>query len=478
MTFDTSSELSSAVSSSQLQVPTVWQRSSQYSSAAAQDPPQPPSNLPGYEGIYFQRLKGFRIPIDDRKCEKTTTHANTLMEQVYRIGEHGVYQPVKKRKGPKDELALCSGADSITELQNEQAAEFDPIQFKILPYKWIITDNIAINELTSQRLRDLLVCLNPRVSKQIPSRTTVSRTVEKLYDKLLGPVTEELQSAITKVSFSFDLWSSKNQLALLGLCAHFIDDKGQPKTTLLALPRQYGQHTGAAIADTVGAIIADGHIFNLVAQAVLFNSDTDAFEHELEDLTLEEQQLDHWRKMGPIVKLHNIVVWINRSPLRCELLTKVQLELTASTRPAGKNETYKLITDVVTRWNSFYHSAERAVYLKAAIDELCSREQGRHRREHPKAATPKIFESVLTGDDWHAIKFYLEILEPIKTAFELLQGNAGGRFGAIWQVLPTYETVLSHFEGLRVQYPVCDWLSSCLSPVQSIPFSFLTAELR
>ena len=39
---------------------------------------------------------------------------------------------------------------------------------------------------------------------------------------------------------------------------------------------------------------------------------------------------------------------------------------------------------------------------------------------------------------------------------ELLQGKARGRFGAIWQVLPTFEHLLRHFEDLRVEYPVTE----------------------
>lgn len=66
-----------------------------------------------------------------------------------------------------------------------------------------------------------------------------------------------LQSAITKVSSSFDLWGSKNKLALLGFRPHFINNEGKPTTTLLALPRPCRRHTGTAIAENVGAIIAE-----------------------------------------------------------------------------------------------------------------------------------------------------------------------------------------------------------------------------
>lgn len=41
----------------------------------------------------------------------------------------------------------------------------------------------------------------------------------------------------------------------------------------------------------------------------------------------------------------------------------------------------------------------------------------------------------------------------------MLQGHAGGQCGRIWQVLPTFERLLAHFEELRVEYPTVEGLS-------------------
>lgn len=71
-----------------------------------------------------------------------------------------------------------------------------------------------------------------------------------------------------------------------------------------------------------------------------------------------------------------------------------------------------------------------------------------------KKVLPAVFKDELTEDDWHTIKLYHQMLETIKLAMHLLQGHAGGRYGAIWQVLPVYETLLTHFEDLRRQYPI------------------------
>ncbi|KXL50923.1 MAG: hypothetical protein FE78DRAFT_26959 [Acidomyces sp. 'richmondensis'] len=60
--------------------------------------------------------------------------------------------------------------------------------------------------------------------------------------------------------------------------------------------------------------------------------------------------------------------------LRCKRFESLQQRLIAPNRPDGKKETYELIKDVETRWNSFYYSAERACYLRPAIDELLEEE--------------------------------------------------------------------------------------------------------
>jgi hypothetical protein len=53
------------------------------------------------------------------------------------------------------------------------------------------------------------------------------------------------------VHLSFDLWTSRSPLSLNGIVVHFVDEGFEPKTFLLALPKQEDEHTGANIADTV-----------------------------------------------------------------------------------------------------------------------------------------------------------------------------------------------------------------------------------
>jgi len=152
---------------------------------------------------------------------------------------------------------LQNGADTLTATQNEEAVLFAAPQFKALLYDWIISERVSFRVLESEKLYTLLEYLQLRCKAIVPTNKTISNTIYRLYDKALGEVTETLQSSATNVNISFDLWTSGNKLALLGLVVSFINNAGKLTTTLLALLRQYGRHTGANMAETIGAIIAE-----------------------------------------------------------------------------------------------------------------------------------------------------------------------------------------------------------------------------
>ena len=546
MDSDTARTLTTAVDTPLLEVPTEFAHTDDFQSLRNKPPNEHAlCELEGYKDIDWTRLKDYQIPSDDWKkisgiynygwrlwhvssgeyywlCKQchvrkrtingslkppvfkvsdSTTAAINHLKKVHNIDQKGTEQ--KQYPGPLDNWT-GNGSSQAAAIHNAFAAGFDHNHFRALLFDWIISDNVAFRQLDSDKLRQLLIYLNPRCAPFVPCRTSTSRTVAKIHDKSVGVITETLATSITKINLSFDLWTSGNKLALLGLCAHFIDKNGNPITTLLALPRQTGRHTGLRIADTVSAIIAAynledkigyfttdnassnetcmkqlanehgficeerwirccGHILNLVGQAALFGYDEQVFSDDINQMELEEQQLAVWRRKGPIGKLHNVIHWINRSPQRCERFTTFQMELIQPTKPDDKQDTYQLVTDVTTRWNSFYYSAKRAVYLRAAIDAIMDEEQAiydkqirqaelRGRSNQPKR--PAILDDVLSTADWSVINEYLEILKPLKEATLQLEGYIGGKFGSIWQVLPVFEGLLRHFEQQAQRYPV------------------------
>lgn len=68
-----------------------------------------------------------------------------------------------------------------------------------------------------------------------------------------------------------------------------------------------------------------GHIINLVAHQVLFNSNVKAFKYELEsNVTTKVVQLAEWRRKVPISKLHNIIRYITYSTQRRNVFLSIQ----------------------------------------------------------------------------------------------------------------------------------------------------------
>jgi len=54
----------------------------------------------------------------------------------------------------------------------------------------------------------------------------------------------EVQSAISKVHFTVDLWTSPNYLAIIGIIAYYITETGKLDHSVLALQELDGEHSG------------------------------------------------------------------------------------------------------------------------------------------------------------------------------------------------------------------------------------------
>jgi hypothetical protein len=220
----------------------------------------------------------------------------------------------------------------------------------------ILNRTLPLSLVDAPKFRQLLIYLQLRLRHSIPSTRSLGRYIELTYDSTQKHVELELQSAFSRVNLSFDLWMSPGRrLSLLGVVAHYLNDKYEPCTVLLALPRITGAHTATSVATQILALLSHfsmqqrfgysitdnasengaclailgkelgidvgvrhvlciGHIINLVAHEVLFGTNVEAFELELEsNVTAEVVELATWRRKGPIGKLHNLIRYITHS---------------------------------------------------------------------------------------------------------------------------------------------------------------------
>jgi hypothetical protein len=222
-------------------------------------------------------------------------------------------------------------------------------------------------------------------------------------------------------------------------------------------------------------VMCMGHVINLVAQEVLFGSDIDTFELELTNVTTEELELLNWRKRGPIGKLHNLIRHICHSSKRRDLFKSIQVIQYQSLHGSDPSAapiivTYDLVHDNLTRWNSWHDAAVRALKLRTTIEEFIDAELGdynaamaRYNSSRSQAKRlpkkPSLLADVLNADDWAIIMEYVAILKLCKEATMLLQGHVSTTIaneksvtGAIWQVLPIFDSLLTAFENARERH--------------------------
>jgi hypothetical protein len=444
-----------------------------------------------------------------------TSGAAGHLERVHRVGPHGAItvpqsQPLN-RTGDQ-------GSIHSYYTNSSDSTSFDREVFRGLLVRLFTIEQIALLKVESAALQDLLIYLQPRCEAAMPTRNTLRSYITSAYCNALRSVETELQTATTKVNLSFDLWASPGRrLLLLGVVAHYLNQRFEPRTILLGMPSMKSAHTAVNIAsqlstlldhynlrESFGNAVTDnatenagclrlvikhcnldesetekrhvrciGHIINLVAHQVLFNTDAEAFEHELEStVTAEAIELASWRRKGPIGKLYNIIRYITHSTQRRNVFLSVQSIVMdpLQDQPESEKGPLDLIRDNVTRWNSWYDAAIRTLKLRHAIDEFIDYELveyhqkvARHeRRSTTDVAPPKVpllLRDQLSSDDWDIIAAYVDILRPMKAATMTLQGNVSTTAkngitvkGGLWQVLPILGDLMKNLEEARKRH--------------------------
>jgi hypothetical protein len=146
--------------------------------------------------------------------------------------------------------------------------------------------------------------------------------------------------------------------------------------------------------------------------------------------------MNTWRRKGPLGKLHNIVVYIQRSPQRRAAFQKLS---------QGRH----LIRDNKTRWNSWYAMIGCAIdeKVRPAIELYCHQNQA------------DIREDILSIHDW-------ENLENIHTFLldfhEVTLANEG-RSTTLEQVLPSMDYLLEKLESGKTTYAADAFMIPCIN---------------
>ncbi|KAF6790002.1 transposase-like protein [Colletotrichum sojae] len=246
----------------------------------------------------------------------------------------------------------------------------------------------------------------------------------------------------------------------MGVTCHFVDVNGTLHSRLIGFSQHHGDHSGNTLSETllnvvdrygirdrIGVTVSDnatnndtclrafyrniypeitetdvearrmryyGHMLNLAARASLFGADKETLEAESEYYRLVERHdddLDLWRRLGPVGRLRNIVKYIRASPQRTERYRKAAAEIDGDSADfrifSESSHDAQLILNNDTRWNSTYLMIERAIKKKSEIQSfiLSNNDDDVVKKHIPEA-------DLLSSDDWQVLAEMGMILEP------------------------------------------------------------------
>ena len=410
----------------------------------------------------------------------------------------------QQQSGAATQEATPHASDSLNTLTDKLSKS----AFKDAFLTWITTTHVPFKALEHPTLKEVFRTINPAASTILPTRNTARAWVVQRFQYQRTLVKDLLRDSKSLIHVSLDLWTSPSKKALLGIVAHFIDGTGTPRTLLLALRELLGVHNGANISELlinvikeykidakIGFFVGDnadnndtavratlaelrpeldpterrirciGHVINLIAQAFLGGTDERAHEYDdnvdKELLKSEKQQLDEWRKLGPVGKLHNIVRYIRVTPQRrgdwlatpSSSIPPPQPEVPVHDRDGNvvllqdPIKHLMVIQNNQTRWNSTYKMIQRAVRVKEKLDTFFLKASRKKKKEDP---IPVQWE--LKEEDWFILTHLLEGLAPFEEATMLLQGNDPTSRGNLSSILIIYEALLTHCLSMRNRY--------------------------
>lgn len=267
-----------------------------------------------------------------------------------------------------------------------------PVPFNDREYKRDLVDffidcNISFFKIENVRARRVLIAGRPEIETILPtSHNTIKQWVLDAFQSRRVQIKEKLSLARSKINLSLDGWRAPNCDEYTAICAHFLQEDYKLAHCLLGFKKVYGKKSGYAIANITADVISDyefshnlgafmmdnatdndsaleelasrfdidvdharlrclGHIINLVVKALLFGKGVSKFERQLAGAS-DDEAFKIWNSRGPIGKLHNICVYINRNSARQQIFREYQ------GGGHGDFQLLQLLGDGGIRWNS------------------------------------------------------------------------------------------------------------------------------
>jgi hypothetical protein len=100
--------------------------------------------------------------------------------------------------------------------------------FKNALVAFVVICQVALSLVINEVFIEFLEIIYPSIRNLLPlASNTIRGWIMESFEARKGRLKQRLAKSNSMIHFSFDLWTSPNHLALLGIVVHFIDEIGQ-----------------------------------------------------------------------------------------------------------------------------------------------------------------------------------------------------------------------------------------------------------
>ncbi|KAG9387066.1 Dimer-Tnp-hAT multi-domain protein [Pyrenophora tritici-repentis] len=388
-----------------------------------------------------------KLPNGVHRVTKSTTAANghlQLDKPGHRLSKDGpiLSKPLRKHGQQSLRQAALSGVKFSLEAY-KTIGNFDVQEFRQAAALWLVDNNRPLREFETPAFRKMIRLANPEAEAALwRSHNSVSAKgaivdLPIALPQLVGAHTgEAIADAVTKILQSFSINRSK-------LGYFVLDNAYNNDTAVNKLAAMY--HFSASDRRLRCAC----HILNLVGQTIMFGRDADAYNNALENTKMEDFYMKEWRKEGPLGVYLDIINYIN-TPKQWSIFEDCQREAVNSMPTGASGGTREPIKP----------SAQQAINAYATY----------HIRETEQADEQAAIRGNKLPDvpRWMSRSF----------ATDRLQGRGKcGRFGALYEVIPVFESVITELDARLRPYESVNHEPS-EAPEDHIPINLRAARRK
>ena len=139
--------------------------------------------------------------------------------------------------------------------------------------KWMIDRRHAFNEVAAESFHNMIAEINKAAVNKLPhSGNTVRADILRYFKQAKPRIAKLLSTARSRIHLSFDLSTSPNCKALLGITAHWTSAEYKAEATLLAIRELKEEHTGENIAEWVHIVVKEYGVMDKLGFFVMDNA--------------------------------------------------------------------------------------------------------------------------------------------------------------------------------------------------------------